>query len=347
MAKKANVLDAIDRKLSTEARLEEQRKEQALRDARKDVRHLLHEHDVAERKIKFLLGVKSHRSQTYAIPKGNGLSNEGTSVLCLSDVHLEERVDASTMNGLNEYNPDIAKDSVTRFFANGLRLHHIFRRDIKLNNVLLAILGDIINGYIHEEMVEDNYMSPTQATIMGLDLLESGIRYLLKHAEANVTVVCKFGNHGRTTEKSRISSGYKNSYEWMMYHMLAAKFEAEKRIRFIIDNGYLTYVTLYDRYDLRFHHGEAIKYRDGIGGITIPVNKAIAQWDKERPAYLDVFGHHHQQMLDSGKFVSNGSVVGYNPFAIHIRAPYQRPEQAYFIIDAERGKTVCAPILVR
>ena len=133
----------------------------------------------------------------------------------------------------------------------------------------------------------------------------------------------------------------------MMYHLLAEKFANEDRIKFIVENGYLTYLTLFDRYTIRFHHGNAIRYKDGVGGITIPVNKAIAQWDKERPAYLDVFGHHHQQMLDAGKFVSNGSVIGYNPFAVQIRAAYQRPEQAYFIIDAERGKTVCAPILVR
>jgi rhodanese-related sulfurtransferase len=48
---------------------------------------------------------------------------------------------------------------------------------------------------------------------------------LIDNTDCNIKVVCKFGNHGRTGEKIRISTGYKNSYEWMVYHFIAAEFE--------------------------------------------------------------------------------------------------------------------------
>jgi hypothetical protein len=62
---------------------------------------------------------------------------------------------------------------------------------------------------------------------------------------------------------------------------------------------------------VRFHHGHSIRYAGGVGGIYIPTNKAIAQWNKGRHADLDVFGHFHQ-LRDGGNFICNGSLIGYN-----------------------------------
>jgi hypothetical protein len=74
---------------------------------------------------------------------------------------------------------------------------------------------------------------------------------------------------------------------------------------------------------VRFHHGHAINYQGGIGGIFIPAFKAISQWDKMRQADVDFFGHFHQHK-DGSKFVSNGSLIGFNTYALHqgrLRAP--------------------------
>ncbi len=275
--------------------------------------------------------------------------NEGTAFLLLSDTHIEENVDPSTVNFLNEYNPGIAKDSFVNFFRKGVNLCEIFGRDIQIKNIVLAILGDIISGHIHEELLEDNHLSPTQATMLASDLIGSGIEHILKHTKCELTIPCKIGNHGRTTAKRRVSTEHKNSFEWMMFQQLKKEFKREDRVNFVIDNSYLTYLDVYDR-PIRLHHGHNLKYWGGVGGITIPVAKAIAQWDKQRKAYLDVFGHFHTAMLDTGvagKFVSNGSMVGYNAFACSIKASYEPPQQGFFIIDKLRGKTTTAPIFVR
>lgn len=275
--------------------------------------------------------------------------NEGTAFMLLSDTHIEERVDPSTVNYLNQYNPGIAKDSFANFFRKGVNLCRMFGKDIQIKNIVLAILGDIISGHIHEELLEDNHLSPTQATMLATDLIGSGIEHILKHTDCELTIPCKVGNHSRTTPKRRVATEYKNSFEWMMYHQLQKEFKHEGRVKFVIDNSYLSYIEVYGR-PIRLHHGHNLKYWGGVGGITIPVAKAIAQWDKERKAYLDVFGHFHTSMLDtgvSGKFVANGSMVGYNAFACSIKASYEPPQQGFFIIDKLRGKTTTAPIFVR
>lgn len=272
---------------------------------------------------------------------------DATAVMVASDWHVEEQVNPSTVNDLNEYNLSIAEKRVSNFFRKGLFLTNLVRNGIKIDRLVLALLGDLISGYIHEELQEDNYLSPTEASLFAQDIITAGIDFLLKEGNfKEIIVPCSWGNHGRTTQKKRHSSSYKNSYEWMMYKNLEKTYRNNKKVKFIVENGYHTYVPIYPEYTLRFHHGDNIRYAGGVGGITIPVNKAIAQWDRSRHAYLDVFGHFHQQMMDCGNFVSNGSLIGYNAFAISIKAAYEEPKQSFFVIDKERGKICDWPIFV-
>ncbi len=96
---------------------------------------------------------------------------------------------------------------------------------------------------------------------------------------------------------------------------------------------------------IRFQHGHMVKYGGGVGGLTIPLNKAIAQWNRGKHADLDVLGHFHQ-MFDGGNFIVNGSLIGYDSFALSIKASYEKPKQALFLIDRKRGRTFTCPILL-
>ena len=271
-----------------------------------------------------------------------------TAVMVASDWHVEEQVDPTTVNGLNEYNLEIAEKRVSEFFRKGLFLTNLVRSGIKIDRLVFAILGDLISGYIHEELQEDNYLSPTEATLFVQDLLCAGIDYLLKEGNfKEIIIPCCRGNHGRTTMKKRHSTSHKNSYEWMMYKTLEKTYCNNKRVKFVVENGYHVYVPVYDNFSIRFHHGDNIRYAGGVGGITIPVNKAIAQWEKSCHADLDVFGHFHQQMMDCGSFVSNGSLIGWNAFAVAIKAAYDIPKQSFFVVDQEKGKICDWPIFVQ
>jgi hypothetical protein len=135
-----------------------------------------------------------------------------------------------------------------------------------------------------------------------------------------------------------------HSLESLMYVNLAALFEKEPRVRFVIDEGYHTYITIYDK-TVRFHHGHAITYYGGIGGLFIPAYKAIGAWSKAKRADLDVFGHFHQTK-DGGSFVCNGSLIGYNAFAVRIKADYEPAQQTLLLFDKKRGRTCKWPILL-
>lgn len=274
---------------------------------------------------------------------GSGTS-EATVVIVASDWHDEEKVDPKTVSGLNAFNLEIADQRTTKFFQAGLRLTRLLQQDVKIDHVVLALLGDFISGDIHEEVAEVCQVPPMEAISRVQNKLIGGIEFFLNHSKVTLTLPCHSGNHARTTHKTRFATENGHSLEYLMYLHLAAYFRNEPRVRFQIAGGYHSYMEIYDQ-TLRFHHGHGVKYGGGVGGIYIPVNKAIAQWDKGRRADLDVFGHFHQH-IPAPKFVCNGSLIGFNAFALSIKADYERPQQSLFLIDKKRGRTCTWPILL-
>ena len=286
----------------------------------------------------------SKHNETYRIIPSKGVHSEATAVIVASDWHYEEQIKPSYVSGLNQYNLEIADQRINRFFQNALRLINICKQDIEIDNIVLALLGDFISGNIHDENLETGQLRPIDTAFAVQGKLMSGIKFLLEKTKCDIIVPCSVGNHSKITEKIHVSTETGNSLEGLMYHNMAMYFEDEPRVKFVISEGYHTYLTIYNR-TLRLHHGHAIRYNGGIGGIYIPVSKAIAQWNKAKFADLDVFGHWHQQR-DGGNFITNGSLIGYNAYALRIKADYEEPKQAFFLIDRDRGKTIVAPILV-
>lgn len=273
------------------------------------------------------------------LPSGN---NEATAIIVASDWHIAETIKPEEVNGLNEYTVEIAKQRGEQFFQNAVRIIDVLGKDIPIKHAILALIGDFINNMLFEEAMETNSMLPIKEVILAQDMIASGIEYMLKNTKLNITVVCHSGNHGRTTKKPRNSSEAGYSLEYWMYHGLAKYFRNEKRIKFIIPESYISYLKVYD-VKLAFHHGHDVRYQGGVGGITIPMNKAIDQWNKAKYADIYVNGHFHQ-FFDGGNFVANGSMVGWNAYAIAIKAKFEKPKQVLFLIDKKRGKTVTCPI---
>lgn len=273
-------------------------------------------------------------------------TSEAIPVIVASDWHSEEIVTAAQTSGLNTHNLEINQRRVERFFSASLNLikNHL-NPGVHIHTVVLALLGDFITGQIHEaENAENNALMPVPAILRVQDMMEKGINFYLNNSPYTFIIPCKVGNHSRNTRRVRSASEAAHSYETLLYTYLAAVFRNEPRVQFVMDDGYHTYLKLYDK-TVRFHHGHALLYQGGIGGLFIPAYKAISQWDKAIRADLDVFGHFHQTK-DGGKFLCNGSGIGYNAFAMRIKADYEPPQQTLFMIDKKRGRTCTWPILL-
>lgn len=269
---------------------------------------------------------------------------EATAIMVASDWHVEENVDPATINGMNEYSPEISERRARRFFSSGLRILNIVQKDVRVSTIILPLLGDFLTNDIHEENSENNALLPVDAVITAQSYIASGIKFLLEHTDCKIVIPCHSGNHGRTTHKVHVASESGHSLEYFMYCNLEKFFRSEDRVHFEISRAYHSYMKIYD-VNVRFHHGHGVLYHGGVGGITIPINKAINEWNKARYADFDIMGHFHQ-LLPGKRFLVNGSLIGYNAYAVWIKADPEPPQQAFTVVDSKHGRTCTWPLYV-
>ena len=168
--------------------------------------------------------------------------DEATVVACLSDVHIGSVVRPEQVQGLNEYNVDIAKRRIEHFFKKVARLADKERQDVTINELVLFLGGDIIDGALHLDTIMSNDIAePMRQAVVAQQAIESGLHFL-KDKFKRITVVAKDGNHGRVSNRIHHSSRVGNSLEFFMYYNMATRMPD---INWVIEEGLHTYLTLY------------------------------------------------------------------------------------------------------
>ena len=283
-------------------------------------------------------------------PKAKAGVSESAAVILWSDWHSEERVTLEQTSGKNEFNLEIFHKRFWNLLRGNICWFNINATATTINTIVLALLGDFITGSIHADLAEGNLLPPADAIHRVMQYIIAGIDYILENTKPNVQLIipCHSGNHGRMTVDQRIATEAGNSLEYFMYLMLADHYEGNKRVDFRVQAGYHSYIDFFDgAFVMRTHHGHQMNYQGGVGGLTVPVNKSIAQWNKARFANLDAFGHFHTK-FDGGNFVSNGALIGYSAYAVSIKGTYEEPSQQMFLINREYGaKTAVMPVFVK
>jgi hypothetical protein len=276
-----------------------------------------------------------------AFSRSNTTEGGCTAIICATDWHLEKNVVPSTVSGLNEFNLDIAEKRINQLWRKSAYMIDLWRNVADVDEVLLWLGGDLMNNYLHDEDVESNFCGPTEAVLAVQEHVATGLDFLAENDCAVDRVVTNYGNHGRSTRYMRPATGWKTSWEYLAYRNLERWYP---HINWQITHGYLNYQDV-QGYKVRFHHGENVKYYGGVGGLSIPMNKAVQAWDKSRRADLSISGHFHQY-LDYWSWVSCGCLCGMDAYAQSIKAEYQEPTQTIVFIDKSRGKVQSIPIFV-
>ncbi len=324
-----------------------EKKEEASRD-KATIDSLVQELRDAKKRQEFIdrLAKAKGTPRIFTREKASGM-REMTAVALCSDLHVEEPVDPESVGGINEYNLVIADKRLKNFF-NGVAWqieHQRASGHLAIRDLLMWAGGDWMSGFIHEDLIQSNQLSPTQTSLWLLPRMRDGIRMLLDRLQLeHLEIVCSYGNHGRTTPKTRIQNGASNSYEWLLYNTLAEMFRDEKRVHFEITQSPHQYAEVYDK-TLHFHHGDSVRSMGGIGGIGVPLLRAMTRWDLARKADLHHVGHFHT-FSDFGRLLVNGSLIGYGPFSQWIGASPEPPQQLMYMLDSKRGKCQVTPVWV-
>ena len=319
-----------------------------VRELRERYKHSLEQIAQLETQVEALTVIRQNVAPVRIQPDESMQGGQAAALWLASDWHVGATVDPRTVNGLNEFHPDIAEKRVKNFFANGLKLVRKERQNVTIDTLVLWLGGDLLENYLRAENLESNSMSPVQEALFAKSLIMGGLEMLKADGGfKRIIVPCSYGNHGRTTEKKQITTGHKNSYEWALYKELERTYQNDPVIQIQVADGIFNYVDVYGRL-LCFSHGDHTKYGGGLGGISIPLVKAVHRANTTRRAYLHAFGHYHQWMpyAASNGFMVNGSILGINAYALSIGASPEPPVQGFALIDADRGVTIQAPIIV-
>lgn len=270
---------------------------------------------------------------------------EGTALVMASDWHIEEEVRPEQVSGRNRYNLEISARRMSRFFESIIWAINSQRKTFLIRDLVLWLGGDLITNYLHDDNVLTNLLAPPEALAYAHASISDGIRFLLKDKGLErIVIPCNDGNHGRMSKRMGSSSRTMMSLEIMLYRMLAREFKDEPRVKFIIAEGEHLYYDVYGR-TIRFVHGDSIKYGGGIGGITVPVLKAINAWNTLKHADLTCMGHWHQRLV-LPELMVNSSLIGYSPFSMTIRARFEPPSQNFSILEPKRFRSVDLPLWV-
>lgn len=278
-------------------------------------------------------------------PKGQA---PAVPLLFASDFQWSERISAAQLDGVNEFNLQVARDRYALLIRTAREICRFHVGKPRAKSVIYARGGDMISGGIHDDLRETN-AAPVAAQLV--DLVEheaAGIRALREDFEV-VWVISVPGNHGRPTEKPRSKNYAPMSFDTLAAWMLEREFRDDPGVRFHTPaSGDALFEVCGWKFCLT--HGDRIGSRGGQGFIgpaaTIArgMKKNLDYWARLGvPIDYQLVGHFHTSLeLELG--FSNGSLPGISEYARDFRMTPARASQWLLFVHPRHGVASRWPI---
>ena len=281
--------------------------------------------------------------------QGSSKTYRAIATATIADTHFDEVVNPNELGGVNAYNRQIAQVRLREFFGNTVKLGRDFFSGIRMEGLVMPMLGDIVSGNIHDELAQSNAAAILDTCLFWSEEIASGIDHAAKHY-GQVFCPCVVGNHGRQTKKPRAKGRVKDNFDYLIYSLIARHFKDDERITFKIPE---TADAHYNIYNVRYciTHGDQFRGGSGISGALSPLLLGDARKRKRsdatnRPYDYMVMGHWHQEIDTHGIIVSN-SMKGYDEYAMLSNFAYSEPSQAFWLTDPDKGRTLRTSVHVR
>lgn len=169
------------------------------------------------------------KAATVKQPVAQDPKHEEVAAVAFSDLHLSETVRLSESNGINQYNSIIAANRVYEYAQ---KVKSILTRHMamyKIKSIWVPVLGDIINGSIHPELIATNDMTDPAAVVLGARLLRMFVEELASLG-VPVEVDAIHGNHPRLSAKMPTKKQAHTNLDWLMYEYMSSAFERDSRV---------------------------------------------------------------------------------------------------------------------
>jgi len=293
------------------------------------------------------IGTRPQPPKWLSSPPKSKTKHHATPWLMLSDLHLDEVVNPAEMHHVNAYDREIAK---LRLYETARRFVNVTRdywTGLTYDGAVVALGGDMFSGDIHEELTATNEDTVLGSLDYWLDHLAAVIG-MLADEFGNIHVPVVVGNHGRRTRKPRAKLRARDNFDWFLGRALARIFANNPRITFDVSEAADCLIPSYG-HTVMLTHGDQARGGGGIGGIWPPIMRLDARKRQRQAAFsmpydLLIMGHWHQ-LVFGPSFVVNGSLKGYDEYAMTENFGFEPPAQAAWLMTPEHGKTWTAPLL--
>lgn len=235
-------------------------------------------------------------------------------VLNLSDFHIGEVVKKEEVK-FNEYNFEIFCQRWTYLIDKVIDILTNKLRGYRFKRLWINMLGDIVSGIIHEELVSHADLNILQQSIWAPYVVAQGIQALRKNLPVEeIKINGLFGTHGRLIQKKYYKERYV-SWDYVFYQTLGLLLKNEKTISCNFPRSFFDLVNI-NGHNCLLLHGDDIKF-----WMNIPyygLDRAAAE-----------FG----ELLSSEKQFFEFMIIGH----VHSHANIQRIQGAKIIIPSFIG----------
>lgn len=318
-----------------------------IKSLKKQIEEAVKEYEVLSDAHDLALALKTQDISSFRVPTieaNNSVKNEATAIVQLSDTHFGKIILPSTVNGLNEHNPDIARMRMDYLAENLIKMVRKERSEVKIDTLVLGLGGDFMeNAMLHDHSQVSTAFSQMREIEFSRELLHKFIKTVAENGNfKKIMLPCVRGNHSRTTKKMNSTIDYMTNFESLLYNLLKQDFNDSMFDWYAPDSDICEF-KVYDK-KIRSLHGWQVKSGGGIGGLTIPLNKYILRMDQISKCDYNLMHHYHSLSYPTANCTLNGSLCGYDTFAMQIGASFQKPMQSFQLLDKNRGFTIKAPL---
>jgi hypothetical protein len=266
----------------------------------------------------------------WVVERRTGPLSRSLGLLHVSDTHVGEVVDPNEVNGVNEYSPDVFVRRIRRLFSAAIEIMPRWSADGKLVGFVVAVNGDLVSGDIHDELRRTNALTAMEQAYLCADELTAGLEHLKRLGP--VWAVFTPGNHGRTTEKTHSKRTSRLSYDMLVGEMVRRHF-AGSDVEVSLALGRDIEYPLFS-FNVFQSHGDALGTGGGKGfaGPVLPIarggrNVDLQAYAMDHRHHIKLTAHYHTSANPGRGHFANGSMIGFNEFAMGIRAVAEPPQQ--------------------
>lgn len=279
-------------------------------------------------------------------------------VLFASDWQYGEYIHKDSVEGFNEFTPEIANERIRLLVSKTIELSFTHRGNKKYPGIYYIRGGDMISGEIHADLRETNMLQSCPSA-RELVKAEKWVIQELRKAFKKVHVVSVPGNHGRTTEKPRSKAKAEDNFDILTHYWLESCFDRDHGVTFKAPPSGDALLNLFG-YNVAVTHGDKTGTGGGRGflGAAAPIvrgMKLVFDYYSALDVALDycLMGHYHTPMMLEYGF-SNGCLPGYSEYARSFRMrPSTPPAQwllylhpHYGVVDSKLIQLAHRPAMV-